>query len=1175
MTQLQLKDRLIIRLIGESPDRTILGLLPMEQQDQLDLMQTVRSETQGQLSRLETRLEIFPAASAYAIALALSKGTEEAKLWPAVERELGVVVGGAKREAFSELFEHACRKLGLVVPTEDSGLKASKNLRPIIFQAGILGYWRQCLADAVNNYRSAFTELDDAEQVARFALELAKKVPAAEARCRQTLESEAGPLICREILRAFLANNYSLLPPHLREPMREAFKDRERVGIRSPFLRFQPEDASLGVVLPKQSAKLASYRSCWCRTAPNNPSQRLSHSALEEVSLAASDLPGNTFEVALCGLLKGLEDQCFAVKLKPDEQDPFFVFRANSGKRLHVGRQSLIELTPGDYDLLLPSDAQTSEDESFVANGKFKTARLEFFPGRADLTITIGARQFTFRPWFAAGFTVKDKRDHKLQSLEGDILYYETDLGVQAFVPVDNGQPGEEMSFKVECPGEPSMPPKSCTLAPKSSKEGYHFYDVSTSLAGGFLTDLPPGIHEVSVLAEGKSRHFQCKFMFWKGFMGESFPFGFRCSEPPRNFDASASVGLAANAQGLQLRSDHAGAEVLLAVKKPERKFTLPKPGLWLSLYDPQQAETRHVAVGSSFEVDPSAGQTVTVQSGDLLPWTITCQGTVLTRLVPGHPRHAFNFSTLGAQFGKSGSIEAANPSGTRKTLLTFAESNLMRDLVVDAPAGSLTYRASFKVSRSHAQQLEVTVTNFAERNPVPSRQEIELRDGEIRAEALGEEGAVWAISAKDEAWCVELAATYEKLSPGIHFIDFRVRQQVEESWRPLKLADKFGLSESRLVLCGPTPQDQPDNWTRLVTSACGAAQKGVKFSVSWLSLKDGELADILHRLQEALLFKYATPVWPFVNWLETVLMHVSQQFYSLEEETQKSFAAAALLGLKRRVERGLSVQSTLLFGCQSKLLAIPGVRFPIQDNLVGSIDHAFAVFAGIAAAPTLQSVAASTQQLDFGFWGSFENFPQVASGLAPEFKNFGYASYFKSLSTAIADLDFNEAHCEARVMLSAEHFLACIRALNRRVGPLEQVRMGVNNRGALTRVSGEIQKIGNQLSQVASTLKAKLGIPGYSELAVAIPVAQSELVQMISDALLSITAMARMNSSGLLERKDYRELLQILLNPEAEDVALRFKRLCLLLSLGPELFSFYMLFWEAALKPLNSHERN
>ena len=215
---LDLKDRKIMQLIGQSPSATILGLLPVEPSDQDGILELVKTLANGSFNRLAQLQEEYPAATGYAIALALSKGTTEANFYNALENQLGVKIGMNRRQELSMAFDVACRALGLEMPDSEEDANADRNLRPIIFQAGILHYWVEPLAAAVLSYleRNPCPDLEDEQQIVPFARLLAARVPAAQARLRRTLESSVGPLVCRAILSAFSSRDFDQLPPHLR-----------------------------------------------------------------------------------------------------------------------------------------------------------------------------------------------------------------------------------------------------------------------------------------------------------------------------------------------------------------------------------------------------------------------------------------------------------------------------------------------------------------------------------------------------------------------------------------------------------------------------------------------------------------------------------------------------------------------------------------------------------------------------------------------------------------------------------------------------------------------------------------------------------------------------------------------------------------------------------------------
>ncbi len=195
---LEVKDRKIMQLIGQCPSATILGLLPVEPSDQDGILELVKTLAAESFSRLVKLQEDYPAAASYAIAFIISKFTTEAKFYPILEDKLGVKLPQNRRQDLSVAFDIGCKTLGLVMPESEEESHSDPNLRPIIFQAGILHYWVEPLAIAVMAYleKNPCPDLEDEQQVARFARHLVERVPAAQVRLRRTLGSSVGPLVC-------------------------------------------------------------------------------------------------------------------------------------------------------------------------------------------------------------------------------------------------------------------------------------------------------------------------------------------------------------------------------------------------------------------------------------------------------------------------------------------------------------------------------------------------------------------------------------------------------------------------------------------------------------------------------------------------------------------------------------------------------------------------------------------------------------------------------------------------------------------------------------------------------------------------------------------------------------------------------------------------------------------
>ena len=1216
---LDVKDRKIMQLIGQCPSATILGLLPVDPSDQDGILELVKTLSNGSFNRLAKLQEDYPAAVSYAIALALSKGTTEANFYNALENQLGVHVPLNRRQELSMAFDVACRALGLIMPECEEETHSDRILRPIIFQAGMLHYWVEPLAEAVLNYleRNPCPDLEDEQQVAPFACLLAERVPAAQARLRRTLESTVGPLVCRAILSAFSTRDFDQLPPHLREPMREARKRTGGESIRSPYLRYNPEDGSMEVVLPKQNSKLADFHSCWVLGTNT-------YNALIERTLAVADLARTKCEILLKGLRNRFRDQVFTVKLAPDEQEPFFIFRATDGRRLQVGLRAVIELSLGDYHVVLPIEHQTNEEEAFGLRGQFKTGKVEVFPGRPDLEILAGENTIVLRPKLGSDLLIHDKAGNKLQALDGTVLFYGDGLEMQAYTPAGSVGGSEAMEFNIECVENPTVIPKKLSREKANTKGAYHFYELSADLIRPFLSGLAAGIHEVQVTAEGHARSFSRRFFYWKGFRRTTKSFGFVCDGVPQNFDAATSVGILQAERGLQICEDHPAADVVIGIKHPQKTFTLAKPGIWLRLMDLERMDSRPLALGKS--IDVNANEQLILESGDTLPWTIRCAETVLAELKPGQAKHTLNLGALLSQFGESLALEARNASGQTQELVSFAKANLARQLEVETAAHSplyhqlqgsfgahqnlvveeasvdSSYRASFRIGRSQIQQLEVRISNFADSDSEVALQRIQVTEGAFTIEGSGLELAKITIKAENCDWLLRFEADPTTLPPGVYFIEFRTRKPDQSRWQPLKVADKHGQSESRLMVSArPACADDQDGWGRtlLLALAQPAPNQECEAERAAATIPKENIKQALERLQTALLFKYASPVWSSVQWLETALIRVCQDNYSsTEEDVARAFAEVAVASLSAKAHASLSIHSTLVFGCQPLLLSAAASFFP-EFNQGSLIDQSFGEMHKLAAAPTLKDYAAARFQSGCAhakFLSCFTNFQAVFSNRANEFKGFDYQRYFESLAKASQELDTKQAEVNADTLLSAEHLLVAVKPLNRRLRPLASSShrdqaatasnaKGTGLQGSLERMAAEIRIMHGVADRVAPVVKERAGIPNYLSLTadrssgivvneeeqtafgLTIP-AETHFALKVSDLLITLTGLGRLRAHRLLDGESFLRHISDLLGPEGDSLGRRTQRLCLLLSLAPELFAFYMLFWEATLKP-------
>jgi len=157
---------------------------------------------------------------------------ETSAFWDPIERGLRIRIDSASRPELSQAFRRAVHTLGLI----EAGVRSGNHLWPILFQAGVVPQ----LADHIGRFLEGRPppDYEDEEELSWFALAIRDRIPKAWVRLREILETASGRRACAAILQAHRADDFDLLPPHLRQKMREAFKGVTRQFFATPHPRF-------------------------------------------------------------------------------------------------------------------------------------------------------------------------------------------------------------------------------------------------------------------------------------------------------------------------------------------------------------------------------------------------------------------------------------------------------------------------------------------------------------------------------------------------------------------------------------------------------------------------------------------------------------------------------------------------------------------------------------------------------------------------------------------------------------------------------------------------------------------------------------------------------------------------------------------------------------------------
>jgi hypothetical protein len=1181
-------ERSLLLLIGETDGKGVLGLLPVDPELQQKILLIVEACLAGNVGQWIELSDRYPATCCYAMVLALGSGavvdpkTGRARFWEAIEHGLKLKIPQTSKRHVSETFKAVCRRLDLVQVEPDPEVQVDRYIQIILFHAGILPCWGQSLAEAIEHHltKNPCPDLGSDDQMVHLAGELAKVVPPGVKRLPRTLLSSIGPLVCRMVIQAHESGDYSLLPHHLRDHIQRAFERIRVERSRGPFLRLDEGNQRLDLVLPSQSQRLLSNASFWeIGTRRFTPGR--------EVVLDASSFGVEEIEVRLRGLAQGFQDQEYRVHLAPDGGEGFLVFRHPENRRVAVSAAGPVALIPGCYSILLRSvDGADGEGvfHPFGRSGSLQIARIEVHPGSKPFVFLVGDSERSIVPRICPEFLLQRSGGDRIGSLrDGEFIYFGDELDLSAYVPIrgaaaSNGLGPMEFRISVEPPVAQDLTVSNQTTGLESG--AFRSFDLTHNLLRPFLDRLPPGIHFVCVVGEGACRSFSRRFWFWKGLSYVSQVEGYVCIARPENLDASSCRGVVIGPRGVAVEPGFGGDELTLSVQgKGRMPPTVPRPGLWVVRTDMTRKTRSVLKLGETVEVTAEVPQRVTITSGDPAPWTIRCGTVVLGSVGPSQPRLFLDLEGLRGQFGPSATVSGSQEGLGAIELFSYASAKVARDLRLDEEAELPYSSLSFLVSDSEIAEVEVEAVSISEDPEVSVKQVLVIGSDQpqIGAVTFWPDGvATWEVLPEGESWRIRLRVNDEALPPGPHALRLRSRRNPESPWRPLRMVDRFGLSEGTLHIDGPLIPEPSTIWARFLESIRKAHFHHCFPDIRRLDLSAEDSLRCLSRLQAILMVKYPTPVWDRCQWLGSALVYFCQDLFSEGDAgVQSSFARVAVEGILARCRPDLSIQSFLVFGCQSRVMAIPGSRFPeepLDESLAGRV---WAEIGRLGRSDRLVTYARSDEALGFEFWGHFENFHQVATrSMEVEFSNFRFQEFFKVVGQGSGT---HVLDSEVTRLLSEGHLQSCLSQLVLRFAVFDhQIQDGdsrASEMGGLSLRAQEIQAVGNNLHLVLPELRSLLGLPAHFDFSIPLPLEDSPtrpLLQTISDALLAVAGLGRLCANDRIDRDRMKRSMRSLFggDPGVAGRNTRIHRLCLLLSLAPELFAFHMLFWDLVLKP-------
>lgn len=1182
ITDINDANELILRRISETPGKTILGFLALSEMEQDALLSVVREALQRPPSiSIRQLLRTRPGAACYALMLARSiSKLPGGQFWPCVEEQLDVRLFPADQHTVANDFQLACSRIGVLDGTIDN--VGWVNAAPFIFQAGILHYWRTALADGLRRTLKVLPapDLEDDTVVLRFVAELGRHIVNQPILSR-TLETEIGPLLVRRLVIAFLKNDDSVLPPHLRTPMRESFQTTARGAVlRSPYLAFDPAFGELELVLPAQNTRIATPDTYWMVERRRYPGR-------SETRIPITDLSQRQCAVSLHRLSGTYQDQDFQIDARLDETVPFRVFREDTlrERRTTTGTSSL---PPGDYLVLIAPEVDAAEDDDgFSPCEGYRIYRnLQLRPGDNPVELQLGERRWRIGCDLQTGIFANRNRLTALRLEGGELLHYGPSVGLVGYFPASaDNDPDFQLTI---CCAEQGFTRTGRLASGGENNRVYVFTENLRNPLSAWLKELAPGIHRIELALIHANRRVEHRFWYWRGLDGINESRGFACSEFPNNLDLGRCAGVAKVGNTLAFRGDYHRPFIRLALASPGTDLVLPRPGVQAVLISP----------GEDWEEEPNPDQPVIVsrddkrvlrfRSGGFQRWEIRC-GNAQVGLLDTH-RSSFAISLAGVcqTYGGSGSLIARREDGKEVKLLSFAMPLTATSPEFTQNHGMALEEWAFDVPTEDLFEVAVRLTDLSDEPDAPAASELILTSVTNAFEdTLCELSPGLSILTRQ----VERSGTgFIHLTVTLHpnllhdrflLLDFMRRGSVDVTWVPLRCVERHGYALLRIVVMGSATPNETSTWWRRLRSARrteNAQRTDPSLAQALEALSVDELNKGLITCRQLLGWKYPKTVWDRAAiWFQDFPIYLGRHRFNIHDHSAAAWWEQSATELCEHAAGSVTpVVKQFLLGSQPNGLRIPPARMEGSTRTLSASPLGRSLILGkeIQAAGGLLSFIRNTyhsNQVDRDVFHAFQGFASASRGQGTSLGGFGFKKFLETLFQRSDEVWDNTARIVVESLLSPEHLLVSVRSINRRCHLLGAASDNPHGH-ALENLVQSIARVHQNLDQLMPAVSRELGIAQQFEDPYDAgnfvfwwkpPCLANPWGQKIAEITWALTAIARLTANQVINPQQFQTWLEALFGASNERKIQN--GVCTLLSLAPELFAFYVGLFDVA----------
>lgn len=1174
--------------LGSERCPPILGLAPLSN-DESDLLSRLVEEhlkelrwrgSESRFGLLIDLLRFWPAVTSVWLARKAGEAYDSGKFWDLFETQIGVPIQVSQRSEFAEWFQRSC-SLVMSNYVRPSSLVAFKYVEAFLFQAGLplchCERFADCLRDVERRYGLADPRDADAGEEVRETLLLSSSFRVAPPMLRRAVQGPAGALICRAALEVLCDVKATEINPGLRQALERAFANVSPSNIqrsaRPPHLRLSEDLSCLEIVGPKQeSALIGQSGLSWVVNGERYPT-----AAWDEFVYTVRD--ESTVTVDLIGL-RQRQSLSRTFSLSPNDMaQPFLVFDFVTRRSLKYEPGATVHLKSSSYWLFHPAAyrLEPSSHRFEWLNGATAVSLLELQPS-LEVRL-VGASRWTFKGNESPYCEIPSE---SLVTDDGVQIHYNWHEPIEVWLPVEGGDETDTEGWSLEIQGTAKWP---LTGQARLGHVTTCRVDVSR-----FLSQLVPGLHflQITVSYRGRRPEFVSRFWYWAGLVNYTEGISFRVSAPPRNLLPDQCQGFEISCNLITHKQFYSPRHILtFDIGGDANQFRWTQTGVFLESFEKRAGHVSPLqerTLGETFSASIDSHTYLRLWHVPCSPFNVIVNQQVVQSLPPlkARPWMDVSLAHLSTLFPNGGEIvlkshahETMVAKFTRPLVPTRVEAgaSLENNWIQFAFPEDVQYVRPRVCDIASAQFIDIAGQELNSAGgsifKVAGFPPIECARRGMESAARDHSGDRPRDVVADHKQ-IELRVPTTGWPPGLWFIELEVRQSESDEWQIIKTSS--GARIPHLVAVMGSGAD--DIRSRIVLAGCHAERSHslTGMHIQKLNPPLAECDDLLADIAQLVANGFAPQVRSKFIWLEQ-LFHTLGRFIGKKIAFGDKFDTAKLLNLaciatSHETETSSPLKRSL-FVTVPELLALPADHYvgvsaghPIGQALrwcyeISVHDLVFEAFRHLleAAYENPRAAPSCVEVLR-----NFRNFSRIVATdprvLTEDFGWFDYAQYFYETIGDLSSLQ-PQTDWDPRSALSRRHVEWALGRLRDR----RWTTLGDKGLGSVNALLHTAPKFRTWLRNILDDLP--IMPPSVWKMPWLSVSFDDDLMENCCHFASVFALSARAAGFGWLSFQDVIDWL----TEQNTETGTEDSALAALVGMAPELFGYYLMFWELMIR--------